>query len=204
MVEQGLLSQPRGGGAWLGLGEAEKLGEEEIRRLAEARAFFEKRARDLEQELEGLKLILELIDNALASASFKRATEVVKPAEEAPPTEYKRVIPLRAADGTLLANMYIGEDFVQVIPAQGVKLYTSTPPFQSFLVGRIFEAMQEKDREDAQRGKIPPDQIFSYKIVQDGDELKSVIIRNYREERRLRELRTAIKWTFEKMREKIA
>jgi len=186
------------------LDEAEKLGEEELRRLAEARAFFEKRARELEQELEGLRLVLELIDNVLASASFKRATEVAKPAEEAPPAEYKRVMPLRASDGTLLANMYIGEDFVQVIPAQGIKLYTSTPPFQSFLVGRIFEAMQEKDREEAQKGRIPPDQIFSYKIVQEGDELKSIIIRNYREEKRLRELRTAMKWTFEKMREKMA
>ena len=181
---------------------AQKLGEEGLRRLAEFRSFVEKRVKDLERELEGLKLIIEMIDELLASASFKRATEVAK-APETPPTEYKRVIPLRASDGKLLANMYVGDDFVHVVPAQDVKLYTNVAPFQSFLVGRVLEGMLEKDREAAQRGEISPDEIFSYKIIRDGDELKSIIIRNYRDEKRLRDLRASMKWAFEKMREKV-
>jgi len=51
-------------------------------------------------------------------------------------------------------------------------------------------------------GQLPPERVFTYNIVRQGDIIKEVVIRNVDEER-LRELKSSIRWTFEKMLEKM-
>ena len=45
--------------------------------------------------------------------------------------------------------------------------------------------------------------ILSYNVIVDGDDLKEVLIKNYGDSQRLREIRSAVRWTLEKMFEKI-
>lgn len=188
--------------------------DEEVRKLAEAKARIEKRIRWLEKELNHSKSILEVVNSTLAERSFKRI-EVAEPsptvpappapsppAPEVPMGEYKQVVPLKTATGVLLVNMHIGYDEVRVTPAEGLTFNVTTPPFQQFLVSRILEPMQGKDKETARTGEIPPDKIFSYNVVQDGDIIREIVIRNYREPKRLQEIKTSLRWTFDKMHEK--
>jgi len=70
------------------------------------------------------------------------------------------------------------------------------------LIERVFMKMQEKDREAARQGVITPDKIFSYSIVKEGDVIREIIIRNVNEER-IRDLKSSIRWTLEKMFEKL-
>jgi hypothetical protein len=63
--------------------------------------------------------------------------------------------------------------------------------------------MRGKDIEDSKRGEVEPDKILSYNVVQDGDVIKELIIQNYRDDDRLRKIRTTVRWTFEKMYEKL-
>jgi len=196
-------------------GEARE--EEKIKKMAEFRTVLEKRIREIETELEGLRALLEFIDAALLEKGFKRA-EIVKPTppptgvappppptlpEVAPPVvEYEIAVPLKTVTGELLANLYVGEDSLRVVLTEDKEFNINTPPFISFLVERVLAKMQEKDREAVRTGEITPDKILSYNIVREGDIVREVTIRNIAPDRS-RELKSTIRWTLEKMYEKM-
>jgi hypothetical protein len=180
---------------------------EKVRQLAELKALLEKRVKAAETELEGLRVLLEYVDESLLAKGFRKA-KVLKPPPaiaEKPsisPEEYERVVPLKTAGGNLLANLYIAEDLMRVVPAEDKSFNVNTPPFMAFLVERVLSKMQEKDREAAESGEIPPEGILSYDISRDGDELREITIRNVVAERS-RELKSTVRWTLEKMYEKV-
>jgi hypothetical protein len=185
--------------------EAEK---EKIRKIAELRALLQKRVRDTETELEGLQVLLSFIDDTLLNEGFKRA-EIVKPVPIPPKTvsqpqaiQHERSIPLKTVTGDLLADLYFEEDSMRVVLAEDKSFDVNTPPFTSFLVDRVLAKMQEKDREATSAGEITPDQMLSYNIARDGELIREITIRNLRAERS-RELKSAIRWTLEKMYEKM-
>jgi len=70
------------------------------------------------------------------------------------------------------------------------------------LFQRVLSKMQEKDKKLAATGKITQDKIFSYNIVRETDVVDEIQIRNFDADR-LRELKSAIRWTLEKMYEKM-
>jgi hypothetical protein len=182
---------------------------EKIKKIAKIRATLEKRVETMETELDGLKTLLNLIDTTLIKEGFKRA-EISKPVQT-PPTEataqpsvkqQKKGIPLKTVTGDLLAQFYIEKDSIQIILAEDKNFDINTPPFKSFFVERVLAKMQEKDREDASKGKMDPEKVLSYDIKQDGNTLREITINNLRRDRS-RELKSSIRWTLEKMYERI-
>ena len=183
---------------------------EKIKKIAKLRAILEKRVEDMETELDGLKTLLGLIDSTLLKESFKRA-EVVKPVQtpqkqeipQPPPIKpQKRGIPLKTVTGDVLAQIYTEKDVIQITLAEDKNFDINTPPFTSFFVERVLAKMQEKDKEDAGKGKLDPEKTVSFDIKQDGNILREITIRNLRQERS-RELKSSIRWTLEKMYERI-
>jgi hypothetical protein len=180
---------------------------EKIKKIAELRALLQKRVGDMETELEGLRILLGFIDDTLLNKGFRRA-EIVKPVPTPPKAvpsqtmEHERSIPLKTVTGDLLADLYVSEDSMRVVLAEDKSFDVNTPPFTSFLVERVLAKMQEKDREVASKGEITPDKILSYNITRDGNLIREITIRNVRSERS-RELKSAIRWTLEKMYEKM-
>jgi hypothetical protein len=182
---------------------------EKIKKIAELRSILEKRVETMETELDGLKTLLDLIDETLIKEGFKRA-EISKPVQTAPPqetpppsvTQQNKGVPLKTVTGDLLAQLYIEKDLIQIKLAEDKNFDVNTPPFKSFFVERVLAKMQEKDREDAGKGKIAPEKMLSYSIKQDGNTLREISIRNLRRERS-RELKSSIRWTLEKMYEKM-
>ncbi|NWG10784.1 hypothetical protein HXY33_03410 [Candidatus Bathyarchaeota archaeon] len=191
---------------------------EKVKRIIAFKQKLEKRVEDLQSELKELQATLEAVNAILLEKGFKRA-EIAKesaeaetwPPKEEPiaepsamraPTEHENVIPLIAVSGELLAILYIDEDSLQVLPAEDKSFDVNSPPFTSFLVERVLGKMQEKDNELAKAGQIPPEKIFSYAITREGDIIREITIRNVDEER-LRELKSSIRWTLEKMYEKM-
>ncbi|RLI30469.1 MAG: hypothetical protein DRO46_00295 [Candidatus Hecatellales archaeon] len=184
---------------------------EELESLLKIRKRLEKRIARLKAELESLTHLLRLLDRQIGELSFKPAAtlkpetaEALKPPEAAvkPPTPPGQTIPLKASDGKLLATMYVARDEIRVIPAENVSFNVKTPPFQQFLVSKVLNGMEAKDREAAASGQIPPDQILTYKVIQENGEIREIVVRNYREERRAASLKNAFRWTLEKMYEK--
>ncbi len=183
---------------------------EKIKKIAKLRELLEKRVEDMEAELDGLKTLLSLIDETLVQQSFKRA-EILKPVQNSvkidtpvmsPVTKLKKGIPLKTITGDLLAQIYTEKDLVQITLAEDKNFDINIPPFTSFFVERVLAKMLEKDKEDANKGKLDPDKIVSYEIKQDGNMLKEISIKNLRPERS-REMKSSIRWTLEKMYERM-
>ena len=177
---------------------------EKIKKLVAFKKKLEKRVGELKSELKELQTMLEAVNSVLLEKGFKRAeiTKVPAAMEALPPTEYKDIIPLKTVTGELLANLYVSEDSLHVVPAEDKSFDINTPPFTQFLVERVLVKMQEKDSELARTRQLTPDKIFSYNIVREGDIVREVLIRNFDADR-LRELKSSIRWTLDKMYEKI-
>jgi len=190
---------------------------EKIKRLVSFKQKLEKRVEELEFELKELQATLEAINSILLEKGFKHAeitkpsaeTEDLRPKEEVatepspqpPPTKYESVT-LRAVTGELLATLYVGDDSLRVVPAEDKNFNINTPPFTPFLVERVFAKMQEKDNELARTGQIVQEKIFCYNIVREGDVIREITIKHVDQDR-LRELKSSIRWTLEKMFEKM-
>lgn len=190
--------------------------EEIIRKLMELRTYLDDRIKQLEDEQEKLRMLFKIVDEVIVSKSFRRAevpppipagpTAQTPPPPAPPPTEATvprgEEIPLKTQGGLLLANMHVTEMEARIVPAQGMVFMVSTPPFQSFLVGRILEPMRLRDQEDVRSGSLAPDEVLEYEVVREGDVVKEIVVRNYGGQRRLREIMTTARWTLEKMSEK--
>lgn len=191
---------------------------EKIKRLVAFKKKLEKRVGELESELKELQTMLETVNSILLEKGFKRAEiprthapvetlpskeeVMVEPSLPQPPAEYENVVPLKTVTGELLANLYISEDSLRVVPAEDKNFDINTPPFTHFLLERVLVKMQEKDSELVRTGQLTPDKIFSYNIVREGDKIREITIKHVDQDR-LRELKSSIRWTLEKMYEKM-
>jgi hypothetical protein len=163
----------------------------------------------METELDEMKTLLSLIDVTLLKEGFKRA-EISKPVQttqkqETPqpsPMPQKKGIPLKTVTGDLLAQLYTEKGSMQIVLAEDKNFDINTPPFTSFFVERVLAKMQEKDKEDASKGKLAPENTLSFSMKQDGNIIKEININNLRPERS-RELKSSIRWTLEKMYERM-
>ena len=184
--------------------EKEPIEEEIIKQLMDLRSYLEERIRQLEEETEKLRALFKIVDEVILTKSFKKAEAIQVAGPKMPlASQYNEEIPLKTATGMLLATIYVGDIEAQIVPAEGLTFTTSIPPFQQFMITRILEPMRAKDAEDSQKGLVMPDQTLSYEIVAEDDIIKELIIRNYGDRKRLREIVSSARWTFEKMYEKI-
>ena len=180
--------------------------EEKIRRLAEFKTVLEKKMMETKADLESLETLLEFVNEFLLESGFKRAdVESAKPKKESTAKfipKYKTVVPLKTSTGELLANFYIGKDSLRVTPAKNKTFKIITPPFQQFLVRRVLEKMRGKDKQTVNNGELSINKMLSYELILDDETIQDLVIRNVSAER-MRELRSSIHWTFEKMNEKM-
>jgi len=193
---------------------------EEVEKLLQSKARIEKRISRLEGELDHLRHLVSVVDKFLAAKSFKVAgaarpappsastptpSRPAQAVERVPPpsTARKKTAPLKSSDGTFLGTVFIGDNEVRVVPSENIKFNVNTPPFNQFLITKVLGGMVAKDREEAMAGAITPDETLTYQVVEDGDILKEVVVRNCGDDKRTATLRNSIRWTLEKMYEKM-
>jgi hypothetical protein len=200
---------------------------EKMKSLIAFKKRLEDRLATLEAETNELQLSLDAVNGILLEKGFKRGDikevppastvpkEVVlpKPVSEMPlekpspapmqsPQEQDNVIPLKTMSDESLAIIYLDKQSIHVLPDESKHFSMTTPPFQNFLVERVFVKMQEKDAELARNHQLPNDKVFSYNIVHEENLIREIVIRNVDDER-LKELKSSIRWTLEKMYEKM-
>jgi len=176
------------------------------KKLAELKTILERKIADAELELESLKILLDLVNKTLLQKGFKKAEIAELKSVEMPAlpsvVEYETVIPLKSVTGELLANLHMSQDSMRVVVSEEKTFNVNTPPFQQFLIERVLNKMQEKDRDAVSKGEITSGKTFSYELILDGDTIREIVIENVTSAR-LRELKSSIHWTFEKMYEKM-
>jgi len=143
--------------------------EETVKKLAEAKAYLEKRIGELEEEISRLRSFLDVVDVTLTEKSFKRAEvpKAMPPPFKMPPTvpapppptvptppPFQQVYPLKTVTGVHLADVYVSDRELKVVSAPNVKYDVNSPPLRAFLIGRVLEPMQSKDRESARAGEL--------------------------------------------------
>jgi len=177
----------------------------------------------LTAETKEVQAALDTVNQILLEKGFKRGDikevpalapipkEVVLPKHEPEPpkatptqhhTESEGVIPLKTMADEPLALIYFEKQSIHVLPDESKNFSVNTPPFTNFLVEKVFAKMQEKDKELVRLGQLSTDKMFSYNIVREGDLIREIVIKNADDER-LKELKSSIRWTFEKMYEKM-
>jgi len=193
--------------------------DEQLKRAADLKLWLESRIAELQEEMEKLKEAQAMVDALLRASSFRPASEVlaaspVARAKEAPrtisvaePAEAGGQIPeirelRRDKGGETIAIAQITADRVVVEPVAEVTLKAETPPFKSFLVGKILTNMKTKDEELASKGKLERGKELRFVVNEKGGRISSLTIENYRENERLTEILNTVGWTFSRMLEK--
>lgn len=161
--------------------------------LEDLKKYLERRISQVKEELEVLEFLLSLVESGVISRGLESTIkEGPRPGEE--------VIPIRTTDGFHVADMYMSESEVRVVPR--VQLNINVPPFRKFLIEKVLERMKAKDVELAHKGLLSPDLILEYSFEAEGDSLKEIVIKNIRDSKRKTEIKSTIKWTLEKMYER--
>jgi hypothetical protein len=111
----------------------------------------------------------------------------------------------RMKDNTLIANVEISTDKIEIIPLESMNFNIETPPFKSFFINRILEGMKNKDLEKVNQGSMGQNEIISFSLNNKEDKeniLKSIEIKNYKEKERINEIFNTVAWVFTRMLEK--
>jgi len=183
---------------------------ERVKRLAEAKSYIQKRIDELESEVELLKLILSVIDTALSRESFTKAAELPREApREAPQAPLAEAdlgaqvseAAVTSRDGRELARLVVYEKGLVIKPLMDLPI--DSPPLRSFFVAKVLEGYKRKDEELVRAGEILEDEAFDYEVAEEEGLVKEIIVRNYRERRRLDEIRSALRWTLNRVLERM-
>jgi hypothetical protein len=196
--------------------------ESDIRKLLKIRADLEDRVDQLQTEIDDLKVAMSEIDKAIVGQGFRQPSSggfqamklpEAKPEEprpqEAKAQEAKTPEPvtdgssIQAKDGTNLGKVQLTDDTIIFTPREGLNFTISTPPFQSFLLDRVLANMKTTDEARAATGEITPEQVLSFTVEADGEVIRLLTIRNYGGERRLREIQSSLRWSLDKMYDKM-
>jgi hypothetical protein len=193
---------------------------EKMKSMIAFKKRLEEQLEKLTAETKEVQATLETVNTILLEKGFKRGDikeiplpvlkEVTLPKHEPEPPktstpqqhiEPESVIPLKTMTDEPLALMYFDKQSIHILPDESKNFNINTSPFANFLVEKVFAKMQEKDKELVRLGQLAFDKMFSYNIVLEGDLIREIIIKNADDER-LKELKSSIRWTFEKMYEK--
>jgi hypothetical protein len=172
--------------------------ESDVKKAAELKLWLEGRISQLEEEIDRLRETLGYVDATLRAVTFKPAIEMMAESREAPEVRDLK----RDKGGQVIARASITRDAVEIEPAEGISLKSTTPPFKSFLVGKILQGMRTKDEELVKNGKLPKGGELRFDLDESNGSIERVVVENYREKTRLNEILSTISWTFSRMLEK--
>jgi hypothetical protein len=194
--------------------------DEQLKRAADLKLWIETRIAELQEEVERLKEMEVMVDTVLRASSFRPASEVL------PRTKEGGGVPVIGGGGTAAASGTGGAQVpemrelrrdkggetiaiaqvtrakVVVEPVAEVILKLDTPPFKSFLMGKILTGMKAKDDALVSAGKLERGKEIRFSVAEKGGKISGLTIENYREGERLTEILNTVGWTFSRMLEK--
>ncbi|MEM2083608.1 MAG: hypothetical protein QXP60_07995 [Nitrososphaerota archaeon] len=167
--------------------------EEKIKALAEIKKYLEEKLIELNKEIDMIKIILGIVNEQLVAKSFKQIeipkTQLPKEAEE--------LREIRSRKGELLGTIQITSNMIRITPSPEIELSQENRPFKSFFIKKVLDGMIQKDKKLIDSGQLQPGMEISYDILQEGEYIREIIIKNYSSETRLKEIINAIRWALE-------
>ena len=198
--------------------------ENETKKLLGFKTSLETRLREIDQEMTDIRTALEEINGLLVTTGFRTFSTpttstplpVPKPEPEYPEPDEETTMTtlpsplsgddemsITGKDGTQLGTIIVEENTLVFTPSDVFQFTTDIPPFQSFLLERVLDNMRRTDQARASNGELEPQDILEYTVETDGDRITKLSITNFGGERRLRELNSSLRWTLDKMYDKL-
>jgi hypothetical protein len=198
--------------------------ENETKKLLGFKASLETRLREINQEMTDIRTALEEINGLLVTTGFRTfSTPTTSTPIHVPSPEPENLVPdgettmttppspppseeelsITGKDGTQLGTIIVEENTLVFTPSEVFQFTTDIPPFRSFLLERVLDNMRRTDQERASNGELEPQDILEYTVETDGDRISKLSITNFGGERRLRELNSSLRWTLDKMYDKL-
>jgi len=170
--------------------------DEKIREILELKERVSTEIEKHEEEVEFLKKNLSILDLILKQSSFTKASAL----SSSEKLTQQESIPLtKGSEGEVIANAYVTPNQVSIILNEEIRVYDDTPPFKSFFLDRIIGEMKRKDTDEVQNGKIQPESVIDYVINKNGSNIREIIIKNYRQKERVKEIINTAAWSLTRM-----
>lgn len=187
-----------------------------MKHVAELKSFLEERIAELKEEIEALREELELhvsalqnVDAILVKESFKSAADLMKESKEPKFKPISEKTPLKGEKvekqefeimnkgGKLLGLISVFSNTISIIPEKDILFSTKAPPFRSFFEGKILNRMEIEDVSAIKAGNLSKEEKISANIIKDeADNIKNIIIQNFRKYDRMMDIINTITWTF--------
>ena len=172
--------------------------DEQIRDMLELKEELTEKIIKYKEQIEKLEKNISVLDTILKQSSFTKASDLTRNAPKTIKQERKIAI-TKSSDGTTIANAFVTNDEVSIILEDNVTLDLKTPPLKTFFVDRIIGEMKKNDIQQVKDGKIKNDEIIDCMINDNGDRIREIIIKNYRQKERVDEIINTATWSLTRM-----
>jgi len=163
----------------------------DVKELLELRRRIRERISELRDELNMLESTLKVIDSLIKTGSITTADRV-QPREGS--------ISLTTPNGEELAKLTYNDEEVVI---EFSKPISEQPPLRRFFIEKVLNGLRGEDEELVNNGELEESMALNYDIERNSEGLITrIVIRNYRDQRRLKRIIEAIKWTISKLGEK--
>ena len=163
-----------------------------------------------QEEIDFLTKNLDVLDTVLKQSSFSKASDLIKNSSntsdlvESYSNTKQESIPLKKnSDGEIIANAFVSPDKVSIILENDLDLTETVPPLKSFFIDRIIGEMKKKDDNDVKNVKISKESVIDCMINKNGDTIREIIIKNYKEKERVNEIINTATWSLARMIENL-
>ena len=174
--------------------------EDEIRDVLELREWLLEEIEKREKDVEKLKQNLRILDSLVKQSSFSKASTLMSSAGRNQPVQQTAsIIPMKTQENQIIANAHVTPDELVIIPSEEITLDVDTHPFKSFFLGRIIGGMETQDNTDIQNGKISQNSAINCIVNKDGNKIREILIKNYRQKERVNEIINTATWSFSRM-----
>jgi len=173
--------------------------EDEIRDVLELREWLLEEVEKREKDIEKLKQNLRILDSLVKQSSFSKASTLMSSGKNQPVQQTANIIPMKTQENQIIANAHVTPDELVIIPSEEITLDVDTQPFKSFFLGRIIGGMETQDNTEVQNGKISQNSTINCIVNKDGNKIREILIKNYRQKERVNEIINTATWSFSRM-----
>ena len=188
--------------------------ETDTKKLLKYRESMEAKLAELEQEIIDLRRAVAIVDKLIVSQGFRTPTAPAKKEQEAPgkaeakPQEEPlpadgETTSITSKDGTVLGKLRVEGKNLIFKPQHEFSFTADIPPFKSFLIDRVLANMSTTDQERAANGELDSGDVLLYEVEEGEGRILGIRVSNYGGERRLREINSSLRWSFDKMYDKL-
>ena len=180
-----------------------KFSDEQIRDMLELKEDLNEKIIKYKEQIEKLEKNISVLDTILKQSSFTKASDLTRNAPKTIKQERKIAI-TKSSDGTTIANAFVTNNEVSIVLEDSVTLDPKTPPLKTFFVDRIIGEMKKNDIRQVEDGKIKNHEVIDCIINDNGDKIREIVIKNYREKERVDEIINTATWSLTRMIENSA